>query len=111
MVDDNATNRKIVVRHATSWDMEAIEAASGRQALDVLHGPGAFDVVVVDHLMPGMDGVELAREIRRMPGRGGLPMILLSSLGTTDSGEEAAPGPASQRACRNRSSPRPSALH
>jgi signal transduction histidine kinase/CheY-like chemotaxis protein/HPt (histidine-containing phosphotransfer) domain-containing protein len=93
VVDDNATNRKIVLRHVTSWGMEATEAESGHQAINVLHGPAAFDVAVVDHLMPGMDGVELAREIHRMPGRGELPIILLSSLGTRNSGEEARPSP------------------
>jgi signal transduction histidine kinase/DNA-binding response OmpR family regulator len=93
VVDDNATNRKVVLRHVTSWGMEATEAESGHQAISVLHGPAVFDVAVVDHLMPGMDGVELAREIRRMPGRGGLPIILLSSLGTRSSGEDADPDP------------------
>ena len=93
VVDDNATNRKIVLNHVRSWGMDATEAASGYQAIGVLRKGAAFDVAVVDHLMPEMDGVELAREIRRMPGRAGLPMILLSSLGSGNSGEEADPGP------------------
>jgi CheY-like chemotaxis protein/HPt (histidine-containing phosphotransfer) domain-containing protein len=92
VVDDNATNRKIVLRHVTSWGMEATEAESGHQAINILHGPAAADVAVVDHLMPGMDGVELAREIHRILGSG-LPVILLSSLGTRDSGEEDDPHP------------------
>jgi GAF domain-containing protein/CheY-like chemotaxis protein/HPt (histidine-containing phosphotransfer) domain-containing protein len=93
VVDDNATNRKIVLKHVAAWGMEATEAASGRRAVNVLGGAAAFDVAVVDHLMPGMDGVELALQIRRMPRWSGLPIILLSSLGTRDSGEEAGSGP------------------
>jgi len=93
VVDDNATNREIILKHVTSWGMQPMEAASGPQALNVLHGGAALDVAVVDHLMPEMDGVELALQIRRMPGYSGLPIILLSSLGTRDSGEEDGPGP------------------
>jgi signal transduction histidine kinase/CheY-like chemotaxis protein/HPt (histidine-containing phosphotransfer) domain-containing protein len=93
VVDDSATNRKIVLRHVESWGMEAAEAESGHQAINILHGPDAFDVAVVDHLMPGMDGIELTREIRQLPLRGGLPVILLSSLGTSSSDEEGDPGP------------------
>jgi signal transduction histidine kinase/CheY-like chemotaxis protein/HPt (histidine-containing phosphotransfer) domain-containing protein/uncharacterized protein YigA (DUF484 family) len=93
VVDDNATNRDIILKYVTSWGMQPMEAASGRQALNALHGGAALDVAVVDHLMPEMDGVELALQIRRMPGCSGLPIILLSSLGTRDSGEEAGPGP------------------
>jgi CheY-like chemotaxis protein/HPt (histidine-containing phosphotransfer) domain-containing protein len=93
VVDDSATNRKIVLRHLESWGMEATEAESGHQAINILHGPGAFDVAVVDHLMPAMDGVELTREIRQLPVRGGLPVILLSSLGTSNSDGDGDPGP------------------
>jgi signal transduction histidine kinase/CheY-like chemotaxis protein/HPt (histidine-containing phosphotransfer) domain-containing protein len=81
VVDDNATNRRIIVKNAASWGMEPIEAASGREALEALDGPGTFDVVVTDHLMPEMDGVELARRVRTRPGSADLPLILLSSVG------------------------------
>jgi CheY-like chemotaxis protein/HPt (histidine-containing phosphotransfer) domain-containing protein len=84
IVDDNATNRKIVIKHATAWGMQATEAGSGVEALGAIEREAAFDVAVVDLLMPAMDGIELAREIRAKPGSAELPMILLSSVGTAE---------------------------
>jgi signal transduction histidine kinase/DNA-binding response OmpR family regulator len=84
VVDDNATNRRIVVKHATTWGMHATEAESAAVALDLLDQEPTFDVAVLDLLMPAMDGVELAREIRSRQGSAELPLILLSSAGTRD---------------------------
>jgi CheY-like chemotaxis protein/HPt (histidine-containing phosphotransfer) domain-containing protein len=83
VVDDNATNRRIVVRQATGWGMHAIEADSGATALETLGREAPFDVVVLDLMMPVMDGLELGREIRRRVG-GALPLVLLSSVGLTE---------------------------
>jgi CheY-like chemotaxis protein len=56
-------------------------AQSGAEALEWLRAGEAFDVAVLDMQMPDMDGVMLAREIRKMQGREKLPLVLLSSLG------------------------------
>jgi PAS domain S-box-containing protein len=79
VVDDNATNREIVSRQAGAWGMlvEAFEAPA--DALARIRQGELFDVAVIDMQMPGMDGLALAREIRR--SRAELPLILLTSLG------------------------------
>ncbi|HEX6187632.1 MAG TPA: ATP-binding protein, partial [Pyrinomonadaceae bacterium] len=64
IVDDNATNRKILSHQLSAWDMVHDQAESGPQALELLkaaaaHGE-AYDLVVLDLLMPGMDGFGLA---------------------------------------------------
>lgn len=81
VVDDNATNREVVARHARSWDMEAVAIASPSEALARIEEGETFDVAVLDLVMPEMDGLALAREIRRHRDERELPLVLLTSLG------------------------------
>jgi PAS domain S-box-containing protein len=81
VVDDNATNREIVTRHARSWGMEPVALELPTDALALIDEGEPFDVGVLDMMMPGMDGVTLAREIRRHRPERELPLLLLTSLG------------------------------
>jgi PAS domain S-box-containing protein len=84
IVDDNATNRRILATVVASWGMMPRAARSASEALDWLRAGERFDVGILDMQMPEMDGMMLAREIRRLPGEGQLPLVLLSSLGLRD---------------------------
>jgi PAS domain S-box-containing protein len=81
VVDDNATNREIVSRHARSWGMEPAAVELPSDALELIADGEPFDVGVLDMMMPGMDGITLAREIRRHRDARELPLLLLTSLG------------------------------
>jgi PAS domain S-box-containing protein len=81
VVDDNATNRKIVARHARSWNMEPVAVETPAEALALLERGEKFDLAVLDMLMPEMDGIALAGEIRRHRDERQLPLVLLTSLG------------------------------
>src|SRR5262249_7266811 len=63
------------------WGLVAEESASGAAALDRLRRGETFDLAILDIQMPQMDGLTLAREIRRLPDAGSLPLVALSSLG------------------------------
>jgi CheY-like chemotaxis protein len=63
VVDDNALARQTLVGMAAASGWQAVDAASGEEALAVLAASDAFDVVLVDWRMPRMDGWELARRI------------------------------------------------
>jgi len=89
VVDDNATNREIVTRHARSWGMEAVAIASPTEALALIEGGETFDVAVLDMMMPELDGLALAREIRRHRDERQLPLVLLTSLGRLPQAESA----------------------
>ncbi len=80
VVDDNATNRRIVADTVRAWGMHVTAASSGAEALALLR-ERPFDVAIVDLQMPQMDGLTLAREIRNTPHGTALPLLLLSSLG------------------------------
>jgi CheY-like chemotaxis protein len=81
IVDDNATNRRILTALVSGWAMVPRAAQTAMEALEWLRAGEVFDVAVLDMQMPEMDGVMLAREIRRLPGGEKLPLVLLSSLG------------------------------
>jgi PAS domain S-box-containing protein len=81
IVDDNATNREIVTRHARSWGMEPVAVELPARALELIEGGEPFDIAVLDMMMPGMDGLALAGEIRSRRSAEKLPLLLLTSLG------------------------------
>ena len=66
IVDDNATNRRILTMQAQSWGMLYRETASPAEALAWLRQGEPFDIAILDMQMPEMDGVSLATEIRRL---------------------------------------------
>ena len=81
VVDDNATNREIVARHARSWGMEPVVAELPSEALALVEAGEPFDVAVLDMMMPEMDGLTLGGEIRNRRSEQDLPLLLLTSLG------------------------------
>ena len=81
IVDDNATNRKILRLQCESWKMVSKEVDSGDAALALLQTEVAIDLAILDMRMPGMDGVMLAKAIAKLEHRQALPLILLTSLG------------------------------
>jgi CheY-like chemotaxis protein/HPt (histidine-containing phosphotransfer) domain-containing protein len=86
IVDDNETNRRILALQAQSWSMEPVVESRPPDALARIRAGEPFDCAVIDMVMPEMDGLSLANEIRRVPGGERLPLILLSSLMRPGSG-------------------------
>jgi len=79
VVDDNATNRRVLLLQTAKWGMVPRATESPREALRWLAAGETFDLAIVDMHMPEMDGVALAREIRARHPQ--LPLVLFSSLG------------------------------
>jgi two-component system sensor histidine kinase/response regulator len=85
IVDDNATNRKILSHQLGSWGMIHDEADSAPAALELLKAAEAdgvgYDLAILDLLMPDMDGFELARAIKADPRLAEMSLIMLTSAG------------------------------
>jgi signal transduction histidine kinase/DNA-binding response OmpR family regulator len=79
IVDDNATNRKILSLQTGRWGMLTRDTESPKQALQWLDDGEEFDLAILDMHMPEMDGVSLARRIQTT--HKGLPLVLFTSLG------------------------------
>jgi CheY-like chemotaxis protein len=88
IVDDNATNRDILTRHATVWGMDARQTGSPVEALGWIRGGERFDVVILDQQMPEMDGLTLAEEVGSV--RVDLPLVMLTSIDSIDASSAAA---------------------
>jgi two-component system, sensor histidine kinase and response regulator len=84
LVDDLPVNRTILMERMRHWSVRSEAVASGPLALEALNQAvkqGApFDLAVLDFQMPAMDGMALAKTIRRYPHFSKLPLVLLSSV-------------------------------
>ncbi len=89
MVDDNATNRRILAWQLESWGMVCSAAATPSQALAMLAQDAPYDVAVLDMKMPEMNGLQLASAMRELPGGADLPLMMLTSLGWRPDPDEA----------------------
>jgi signal transduction histidine kinase/DNA-binding response OmpR family regulator len=88
IVDDNATNRRILVAQTTKWGMVPRETGSPDEALRWLAAGEQPDIILSDLLMPEMDGVEFASRTTQANGAAsGPPVVILSSVGVRDRDE------------------------
>ena len=81
VVDDNATNRRLLQVQLESWGMLPTLVDGGEAALAVLRGGNHFACAILDMHMPEMDGLELAGHVRSIPTGAALPLVMLTSLG------------------------------
>jgi adenylate cyclase len=78
-VDDEPANLALLRKLLTHQGYDVIEASDAQSAIDAIaeHAP---DLVCLDVLMPGLDGIEVCQRLRREPEHAGLPILLLTAL-------------------------------
>jgi CheY-like chemotaxis protein len=85
VVDDNHVNRQVLSKHCAAWGMRPVAVDGGRAALDALtvasRGGRPFAMMLLDVMMPDMDGFEVAAEVARRPELAGVKILILSSAG------------------------------
>jgi signal transduction histidine kinase/DNA-binding response OmpR family regulator len=89
VVDDNATNRRILIKLLERWGMTVRATGSPREALDWVLGGGRFDLAIVDLHMPELDGLTVATAIQASEAGATTPVVILSSLGGHERTSEA----------------------
>ena len=85
VVDDNATNRTILVEMLASWGIKTSETDSAQAAIDAIKKAqqegNPYSLALIDYMMPQMDGFQLAHVIREDPSLADLTIIMLTSVG------------------------------
>jgi len=93
VVDDNQTNRAILVEQLSSWGMRPLSVPSGQAALEALElahrEHRAFSLVITDMQMPDMNGLQLCEHIRKQKRFKRLPLVILSSITPADHAQKA----------------------
>ncbi len=79
IVDDEATNRAVLVTNLRSLDVAVDQAEDGVEALEKLDSRGPYDLVLLDVMMPRMSGLEACKHMRERYGLAELPIILLTA--------------------------------
>lgn len=77
VVDDNLINRKVITGFLKKYKFDLTEAASGPDAISLVKEK-KFDLIFMDHMMPGMDGVEAMDIIRRECGENGAKAVIIA---------------------------------
>ncbi len=84
IVDDNSINRSILEEQMQSWRFESKSAANGDEGIAMLRAAPlfghAFDLVILDYHMPGLNGFDVAKIIRADEKVGATPILLLTSV-------------------------------
>ena len=79
VVDDSPTIRKLVGLTMAKNGYRVVEAGDGEEALEHFRTAGAPDLVLVDIVMPGMDGLTLCKRMRQDPATARVPVVMLSA--------------------------------
>jgi PAS domain S-box-containing protein len=81
IVDDNETNRKMLLKLFSNWGLVPEEVSGPKEALTILESGKEYDVLVLDCQMPDMDGLQLAQAIQKKAMEPNPTIIMLSSVG------------------------------
>ena len=79
IAEDDPVSQRMLQSFLTKWGYEIIAVSSGTEALRILEGPDAPPLAVLDWMMPGMEGPEICREIRKDPERPYTYVLLLTA--------------------------------
>jgi diguanylate cyclase (GGDEF)-like protein len=79
VADDEIVSRRLIESSLRRWGYDVVAAADGLEAADVLDGPDAPKLAVLDWMMPGLDGVQLCRQLRQTKHDSYTYVILLTA--------------------------------
>ncbi len=92
VIDDNATNRRILIEMTRRWGMRSSAVASGQEGLaELLIGKERgepYRLILLDQAMPGMDGLEVVKQIQANPLLKGVVIMMLSSCDQIDTARQ-----------------------
>jgi CheY-like chemotaxis protein/anti-sigma regulatory factor (Ser/Thr protein kinase) len=84
VVDDEAINRVVIREYLEGEDCNLVEVEDGERALELLDGGEPFDAVLLDRMMPGIDGLEVLQRMKQRSCLAALPVILQTAAAGDD---------------------------
>jgi len=81
IADDDAVCRRLLEAFLARWGYQVSVASNGQEALEILQEPDSPRVAILDWMMPGLDGVEICRELRKLPREPYTYVLLLTTKG------------------------------
>jgi sigma-B regulation protein RsbU (phosphoserine phosphatase) len=84
IADDDVTTLRVLERHLRKWGYEVITAGDGNDAWSRLQDPGAPRLVILDWMMPGLDGIEICRRVRQLEHGNLTHIIILTARETPE---------------------------
>lgn len=79
LVDDDMRNIFALTKILTEQNMKVSRAENGKAALKLIHESDKFDIILMDIMMPEMDGYETMKEVRKIPNQKNVPIIALTA--------------------------------
>jgi DNA-binding response OmpR family regulator len=84
IAEDDSVSRRLLQAALTKWGYDVVAVTNGREAWETLQQPEAPHLVILDWLMPDMDGVQICRQARQSPVLQNRYIILLTSRGSKE---------------------------
>ena len=88
VVEDDPPSRELVIRMLEKEGIHAREATNGREAFEIIQGGLIPDLIILDLIMPEMDGFDFLRHIRPNPEWSKIPVVVVSSLDLNNEAQE-----------------------
>jgi len=66
IADDDANTINLLRKYLTQWNYDVVTAANGLAALDIINGENPPEIIILDWLMPGLDGIEVIKKVRQI---------------------------------------------
>lgn len=84
IAEDDPVSRKVLESMLRKWNYDVVATADGLEAWRLLQGEDAPSLAILDWMMPGMDGLQVCREVRKRPERPYTYIMLLTAKGQDD---------------------------
>lgn len=81
VADDEPHIRRVLVTLLEGGGLQVDQAEDGARAMEILRGPVPYRMALLDIMMPGPTGLEILRDLRSLPHRVGLPVVILTAKG------------------------------
>ena len=79
VADDSGVSRHVICAFLREWGHDVVSAKNGTEALEALRSDTGISLALVDWMMPGLDGIEVCRQLRAIPDRAYTYMISVTS--------------------------------